>query len=325
MIFCSKISKSLLTKSPTSSQSQSPNCYAWFSSLRSSTTAIWPASPPASPGRPATVPWSTAGRPVVPSLAFASPVSPPTYRKLLSEPISLSSGVSRSKDEVFTRACNGIVHISITVTPGFALPAFVSLVDDDGTTDKRMLVHTDAFRRCCSRCGTTGHVAQFCRAGHWAPGDQEALWSVLRIPADLLRPAESAAAVLAPVAKPTVQQAPPPREDHPLVKSALHFLAGKHQPQLQQQQTAAATDSERAALVSSTPSSSTMPGGGSLTGSVAAAREVVAPPGGGSAGHWGDLFRSRRRRQWAGGKGLLYTITLYNARRQLSQSECCRR
>ncbi len=155
--------------------------------------------------------------------------------------------VFRSKDKVFTRACNGIVHISIAVTPGFALPAFVSLVDDDGTTNKRMLVHTDAFHRCCSRCGTTGHVAQFCRAGHLAAGAQEVLWSVLRIPADLLPPAESAAATSAavsgPVTKPTLQQPTPPREDHPLVKNALQFLAGKHQPQLQQQRTATAADS----------------------------------------------------------------------------------
>jgi hypothetical protein len=34
--------------------------------------------------------------------------------------------VFRSKDKVFTRACMGIVRISIAVAPGFALPAFVS-------------------------------------------------------------------------------------------------------------------------------------------------------------------------------------------------------
>ena len=60
--------------------------------------------------------------------------------------------VFRSKDKVFTRAANGIAHISIAVAPGFTLPAFVSLVDADGCTDKRMLVHTDASRRRCSRC-----------------------------------------------------------------------------------------------------------------------------------------------------------------------------
>ena len=198
--------------------------------------------------------------------------------------------VFRSKDKVFTRACNGIVHISIAVAPGFALPAFVSLVDDDGTTDKRMLVHTDAFRRRCSRCGTTGHVAQFCRAGHRAAGAQEALWSVLRIPADLLPPAEPAATASA------------------VLRTAA--------------------DSGRAAPVPSTTSSSTMPGGGSLNGSVAAAREVVAPTGGGGARHWGGLFCScciRRRRQRSGGSGSLYSFILYNARRRLSHWECCRR
>ncbi|MFO0006750.1 MAG: hypothetical protein ACK559_37095, partial [bacterium] len=60
-----------------------------------------------------------------------------------------------------------------------------------------MLVHTDASRRRCSRCGTTGHVAQFCRAGRraagaGAAGADAALWSVIRIPADLLPAAEAA-------------------------------------------------------------------------------------------------------------------------------------
>jgi len=77
--------------------------------------------------------------------------------------------VFQSKDKVFTRAANGIAHISIAVAPWFMLPAFVSLVDADGCTDKRMLVYTDASRRRCSRCGTSSHVAQFCRAGRRAP------------------------------------------------------------------------------------------------------------------------------------------------------------
>ena len=94
----------------------------------------------------------------------------------------------RSRDKVFTAACNGIAHLSIAITPGFTLPAFVSLVDSDGGVDKRMLVYSDAFRRRCSRCGTSGHVAQFCRAGHRAVGAEAALWSVLHIPAALLPP-----------------------------------------------------------------------------------------------------------------------------------------
>ncbi len=132
-------------------------------------------------------------------------------------------------------------------------------MDDDGTTDKRMLAHTDTFHRRCSRCRTTGHVAQFCRAGHRAAGAHEVLWSILRIPADLLPPTESATAatkaVSAPVANSTLQQALPPRDDHPLVKSALQFLAGKHQPKLQQQWTAGIADRRQVVLVSSTPSS----------------------------------------------------------------------
>jgi hypothetical protein len=98
----------------------------------------------------------------------------------------LVTRVFRSKDKVFTRAANGVAHISIPVSPGFTLPAFVWLVDADGCTDKRMLVHSDASRRRCSRCGTTGHVAQFCRASRRAAGADAALWSVIRVPADLL-------------------------------------------------------------------------------------------------------------------------------------------
>jgi hypothetical protein len=109
----------------------------------------------------------------------------------------------RSKDKVFTRAANGIAHISIAVAPGFTLPAFVSLVDADGCTGKRMLVHTDASRRRCSRCGTMGHVAQFCRAGRRAAGTDAALWSVIRIPADILPAAEAA--------MDTVPARPPPQ------------------------------------------------------------------------------------------------------------------
>jgi hypothetical protein len=222
--------------------------------------------------------------------------------------------VFRSKDKVFTRAANGIAHISIAVAPGFTLPAFVSLVDADGCTDKRMLVHTDASRRRCSRCGTTGHVAQFCRAGRRAAGADAALWSVIRIPADLL-PAADAAMDTAPARPPPsaaaaasvsrwVVRTPPTAEGEtaaaaaslPAASNTTHVSSTPPLPAREvvvpaggaapatgaasPAAIAAAADSGRAALVSSTPSSSTMPGGGSLIGSVAAAREVVAPAGG---------------------------------------------
>ena len=225
--------------------------------------------------------------------------------------------VFRSKDKVFTRAANGIAHISIAVAPGFTLPAFVSLVDADGCTDKRMLVHTDASRRRCSRCGTTGHVAQFCRAGRRAAGADAALWSVIRIPADLLPAAEAAmdtaparppppAAAAASVSRRVVTTPPvAAAASQTAASNTTHVSstpslpggdsaagavvaarevvvpAGGAAPATgAASSAAAAADSGRAALVSSTPSSSTMPGGGSLIGSVAAAREVVAPAGG---------------------------------------------
>jgi hypothetical protein len=225
--------------------------------------------------------------------------------------------VFRSKDKVFTRAANGIAHISIAVAPGFTLPAFVSLVDADGCTDKRMLVHTDASRRRCSRCGTTGHVAQFCRAGRRAADADAALWSVIRIPADLLPAAEAAmdtvparppppAAAAASVSRRVVTTPPvAAAASQTAASNTTHVSstpslpggdsaagavvaarevvvpAGGAAPATGAASSAAvAADSGRAALVSSTPSSSTMPGGGSLIGSVAAAREVVAPAGG---------------------------------------------
>jgi len=166
--------------------------------------------------------------------------------------------VFRSKDKVFTRAANGIAHISIAVAPGFTLPAFVSLVDADGCTDKRMLVHTDASRRRCSRCGTTGHVAQFCRAGRRAAGADAALWSVIRIPADLL-PAADAAMDTAPAR-------PPPSAAAAASVSRWVITT----PPTAEGETAAAAASQPAAS-NTTHVSSTPP---------LPAREVVVPAGG---------------------------------------------
>ena len=182
--------------------------------------------------------------------------------------------VFRSKDKVFTRAANGIAHISIAVAPGFTLPAFVSLVDADGCTDKRMLVHTDASRRRCSRCGTTGHVAQFCRAGRRAAGADAALWSVIRIPADLL-PAADAAMDTAP--------ARPPPSAAAAASVSRWFTST---PPTAEGEAADAAASQPAASntthVSSTPSISTpsLPGGDSAAGAVVAAWEAVDPTGG---------------------------------------------
>jgi hypothetical protein len=106
------------------------------------------------------------------------------------------------------------------------------------------------------------------------PAVQEALSSILHIPAHLLPPVESAAAVPVLATTPASQQAPLPREEHLAVKRALQFSAGKHQ------QAAAAADRRQADPVSSTPSSSLLPVGGSLIGRVATAREDVVPPGG---------------------------------------------
>jgi hypothetical protein len=109
MIFFSRIFKFLWMKSPTSGQSQSPT---------------------------AGVPWAACNGALVYGWAPSDAV---TAVRLTGVPVNLLEAairahfaqfgrvtrVFRSKDKVFTRACNGIVQISIAVAPGFALPAFV--------------------------------------------------------------------------------------------------------------------------------------------------------------------------------------------------------
>jgi hypothetical protein len=64
-------------------------------------------------------------------------------------------------------------------------------VDGNGAIATRLFFHTDDHRRRCARCGHTGHVGQFCKAGSRAAGADAALWSVLQIPPALLpQPAE---------------------------------------------------------------------------------------------------------------------------------------
>jgi hypothetical protein len=140
--------------------------------------------------------------------------------------------VFRSKDKVFTKATNGIAHISIAVAPGFTLPAFVLLVHTNGCADKRMLVHSDASCLRCSRCGTRGQSAQFCRAGHRATGADATLWSVVRIPIALLPVAVSALDCML-AQRPSKAAACPPATDavsnaasEPQQPAGLHSLLG---------------------------------------------------------------------------------------------------
>ena len=97
----------------------------------------------------------------------------------------------RGHDRFFKSAFNGIVHLSLTITPGFTLPHFVEVVDANGAIATRLFVHTDDHRRRCARCGHTGHVGQFCRAGSRAVGADAALWSFLTIPMEFLPPADT--------------------------------------------------------------------------------------------------------------------------------------
>ncbi len=129
----------------------------------------------------------------------------------------VTSGVL-GNDCFFKSAFNSIVHLSLTLTPGFTLPHFVEVVDANGAIATRFFIHTDDHRRCCAhcaRCGHTGHVGQFCRAGSRAAGADAALWSFLTIPLEFLpsadmeeESAETGRVVLSPfaAAKPTDAQ-----------------------------------------------------------------------------------------------------------------------
>jgi hypothetical protein len=169
-------------------------CFASPSSRRPFSNGTETASPPASPGRPAPTRWSMAGLLAIQSLLSRSQrsrtVSPRKTRSHFQQFGRVTRAV-RGHDRFFKNAYNGIVHLSITITPGFTLPHFVEVVDDNGAIATRLYVHTDNHRRRCARCGHTGHVGQFCKAGSCAAGADVALWSVLRIPPALLpQPAE---------------------------------------------------------------------------------------------------------------------------------------
>jgi len=92
------------------------------------------------------------------------------------------------RDRFFPDASTGIVHLSISIAPGFTLPHFIEVVDEEGLLATRLHVHTDVHRRRCARCGDTGHVGNYCRAGRRSTAANAALWSRLRIPPTLLPP-----------------------------------------------------------------------------------------------------------------------------------------
>ena len=54
------------------------------------------------------------------------------------------------RDCFFPDAVTGIVHLSISIAPGFSLPHFIEVVDEDGLLATRLHVHTDVHRRRCT-------------------------------------------------------------------------------------------------------------------------------------------------------------------------------
>jgi len=82
----------------------------------------------------------------------------------------------------------GVVHLSMVPTSPTALPSYVDVETVDGSVPYRFSVYSDLHRRRCYRCGTTGHIGQFCRASARAREAPRTLWSVLRVP-EYRRPA----------------------------------------------------------------------------------------------------------------------------------------
>jgi len=168
----------------------------------------------------------------------------------------------RGRDRFFKNAYNSIVHLSITLTPGFTLPHFVEVVDANGAIATRLFVHTDDHRRRCARCGHTGHVGQFCKAGSRAPGADAALWSALRVPSALLPPpAEEMEDVVA-----DVQPARP--VGPPLVSWAADVDA--------EEEAAVAPSGEAVEPTTGVAASSGDLEGGTVAGTVAAADQAAA-------------------------------------------------
>ena len=171
----------------------------------------------------------------------------------------------RGHDRFFKNAYNGIVHLSITLTPGFTLPHFVEVVDANGAIATRLFVHTDDHRRRCARCGHTGHVGQFCKAGSRAAGADAALWSALRIPPALLpRQTEEMEGDIAD-AQPARPEGPPTADWAADVEeeAAATLSRGDAAPTV-------------GVAVSSTPSSSGDSGGDGVAGTAVAADQAAA-------------------------------------------------
>ena len=87
---------------------------------------------------------------------------------------------SRGRDKDFPVAFDGTVFLTFQLEEGAVLPTFIYLVE--GSRKEIVMVHTDQSRRHCYKCGNTGHVGQYCKAGGRAPSAPASMWSTLVLP-----------------------------------------------------------------------------------------------------------------------------------------------
>jgi hypothetical protein len=67
-------------------------------------------------------------------------------------------------DRTWSSASSGVIQLLVQLRPGVVLPHFVNVVDPQGLLCERFAVYTEGRRRCCFRCGGTGHIGPFCKA-----------------------------------------------------------------------------------------------------------------------------------------------------------------
>jgi len=123
---------------------------------------------------------------------------------------------SRGRDRDFPVAFDGTVYITFQLGEQAVLPAFITLVE--GSRKELIMLHTDQSRRHCYRCGHTGHVGQYCKAGGRMASASAGLWSTLVLPGravgDPFAPSgpspASASAPLGPLASSLVASSPSP-------------------------------------------------------------------------------------------------------------------
>jgi hypothetical protein len=68
------------------------------------------------------------------------------------------ASAARGRDCAFPACFGGTAFFSLQLDEGVVVPHFLHLLYDAGKVSDLMLVHSDAHRRQCYKCGLSGHV-----------------------------------------------------------------------------------------------------------------------------------------------------------------------